>query len=121
MPAAAAERKQTFLHQVFTSFQTRVSSGMALHMSLHPAPGATYYLGSLSPDNAASFFYKLNRDDNRVRADAASFDKENLMRSWFTLPPNETRQMNPAIWMSNEEFVYPVKGTATRAYFERNP
>lgn len=109
-PVAAALRKQTLLYKVLTPLRTWLPGAVIPQIFLHPAPGATYYLGALSPDSSMLSLHELNRDDNQVRGDAVSFDEANSGNSWLTPPPDEAPQMNPPIWMSDGELVYPVKG-----------
>jgi hypothetical protein len=76
------------------------------------APGATYYLGSLSPDGRWVSFYELDRDRNALGAGVASTADERPRRVVrFSVPPDGSRLDRVASWESSgASLVYPIEG-----------
>ena len=106
----AAARKQTFIYKVDTTKPDTTSE-----LLFQPAPGATYYLGNLSPDNKYVSFYEIDRDDNKIRAGAVlTNDGISPKITWFEQTPDVATLDRPAVWVSNEQLVYPVKTGTTR-------
>lgn len=104
-----ARRLQTFLFKVDTTTDAPTSEYL-----LEPSAGATYWLGSLSPDSSRVSFYELDRDDNRSRTGVWNLKEQKVM--WFDLEPDDRRFDSMSPWLSNEEFVYPIK---SRSLFAR--
>jgi hypothetical protein len=82
-----------------------------------PKPGATYWLGDISPDGQWASFYELDADDNALRAGIAKIDFDapsQLIR--FDLPPDNSRLDRAPAWSSDgTALTYPIKGGVARA------
>jgi len=132
VPRAVGERKQTFLYRVsiprrWTGWpdlwrQTRPRESQDL---FPPSPGATYYLGSISPDGRQVSFYELDWDDGAARAGVVLVvdplppeDAVPQKITWFDVPPDVARLDEPPVWVSNDEVVYPAGGTSIPALAE---
>jgi hypothetical protein len=105
LPAAAGARKQTFMYKVDTTAGNPTSQ-----LLFQPAPGATYYLGTLSPNAENVSFYEIDRDDNKVRAAVVQTNGGLSPKiTWFDTTPDVARLDLPAAWLSNDELTFPVK------------
>src|SRR5690606_13399334 len=97
LPKAVAARTQTFLYKVATS----TASGVGSHGSeylFYPAAGATYYLGTLSPDARYLSFYELDWDDKRIRAAVVlTNDGVSPKITWFDPVPDAARLDQPPV------------------------
>lgn len=103
---AAAKRTQTWMYRVDTGLSDAATS----HYVFHPGSGATYYLGDLSPDSRRVTFYEIDHDDNVVKAGVVTFDDTVTPTiDWFDAAPDSAKLDKPAIWLSDDEFVYPTK------------
>ena len=113
---AAAKRKQSFIYRVNTTFDRLKSYEKTTSEYLfYPAPGATYYLGSLSPDAKLISFFEIDRDDNKMRAAVVELNDEVSPKiTWFTLTPDDARMDLPPVWTSNTELIYPIKTGTTK-------
>lgn len=114
LPRGVAQRHQTLLFKVQVPDRWRLSRPAPTSFEWFPmAPGATYYLGSLSPNGLWLSFYELDRDDNRIRAGVAAISDDVPPRIvWFDLPPDLGRLDRPASWESDSSLVYPIAGNA---------
>lgn len=112
----AAKRKQSFIFRVNATFDRLKSYEKTTSEYLfYPAPGATYYLGSLSPDSKLISFFEIDRDDNKMRAAAVELNDEVSPKiTWFGLTPDDARMDLPPVWTSNDELIYPVKTGKTK-------
>jgi hypothetical protein len=113
LPKEIAVRQQTFLYKVvfpdrWLSSRDPVETPVSQEL-LTPAPGATYYLGDLSPDGKHLAFYELDRDDKQTRAGVIEMsDAVPSKVIWLDLPPSIGRLGEKAIWESNEHVRYPT-------------
>ena len=98
-----AQRQQTWLYKVDVEGQLPTTS----QYLFHPDPGASYWLGDLSPDSSLVTFYQLDNDDNSVKAGVWDITQSKLI--WFDSAPDTEKFDQPAIWKSNEEVAYPTK------------
>jgi hypothetical protein len=108
---AAAGRMQTFIYRVETSFdRLKAYVKPTSEPIFYPAPGATYYLGSLSPDEKRLSFYEIDRDDNKVRAAVVELSGEVSPKiTWFDLAPDDARLDQVPVWVSASDLIYPIK------------
>ena len=108
--ARTAERTQTFIHQVLTNRECLTREEDAnVNPTFQPEPGATYYLGSLSPDDKRRSFYEIDRDNNECAGIVVTIDDRSPQIGWFDLAPDDLLTDEPAVWISDKEFIYPVK------------
>lgn len=102
MAPNAARRMQVSLYRL--NLKARDLSSELL---FYPKPGASYWLGDLSPDSAHVVLYELDNDSNTVRAGVWSVHEKKAW--WFSPRPDEMRIESETVWMSSDEFIYPVK------------
>lgn len=103
---AVAARKETAIYKVNLTGEKASSEHL-----FYPAPGATYYMGNLSPDGKWLAFYELGWDDKNIRAGAVlTNDGISPRIAWFAPAPDHTQLTKPAVWLSNDELAYPGKG-----------
>jgi hypothetical protein len=117
LPPSAQRRPQTLLYLVPIPAVADWSDldPPTTEVLLPAAPGATYYLGTLSPDAKSVTFYELDRDNNALRAGVVLITKSLPRKiTWLSLPPDETRLGEPAIWLSNDQVVYPIEARSAR-------
>jgi hypothetical protein len=106
IPAGAAGRMQTWLYRVDVSHSPANSEYV-----FFPDPGASYWLGAFSPDGSKLSFYELDNDNNVVKAGVAAFtDPITPKLTWFEPTPDARKLERPAVWLSNDELVYPAAG-----------
>lgn len=105
MAPGAAKRLETFLYTVdLDEPDTRTSS----EFLFYPNAGCSYWLGDLSADNKHLVVYELSHDDRRVRAGFWSVETKKMQ--WLTPRADEARIEEGGAWISNDEFLYPIKG-----------
>jgi hypothetical protein len=101
-----ASRKQTLIFKVKTNVDKPVPE-----LLFQPSPGATYYLGGLSPDGARVSFVELNRDDNFARTGVVELGDSLVPEiRWFDPVPDRRYFGELHEWITREEFVYSEKG-----------
>jgi hypothetical protein len=109
LPGEAAARKQTTIFKVQAVGDWNYYQHPKSDYLFYPAAGATYYLGTLSPDSSRVTVYELDRDDNALRVGAIKANDGIAPEIiWFEVPPDVARLDLLPVWTSNEEFVYPV-------------
>ena len=111
MAPNAARRLETFLYKVDFTPNYEYDVGRWKRTSeylFYPNPGATYWLGDLSPDNRKVVLYELDHDDNNVRTGVFFLEEKQL--KWFEPRPDEGRIEGVTAWISDDEFLYPAKG-----------
>ena len=113
---AAASRPQTTLYRVLIPDDWRWIDEPTSEQLFPMLPGATYWLGELSPDGEWVSVYQLDRDDKTVKAGVAATrhiieaDKPPKI-VWFDLPPDDNRFDHPPTWAADgKSLTYPVKG-----------
>jgi hypothetical protein len=121
LPPEVGNRLQTMLYRVRTPSRSSQYSPptwpLPTSTELFPmAPGATYWLGDLSPDAEWISFYELDRDDNRVKAGIVSTSGDVPSIIWFTISPDLTRLSRVPEWTSDgKALVFPVNRGMARA------
>jgi hypothetical protein len=110
MAPVVRARMQTFLYRVTTPQEWRTYQPPVSTDLFPPAPGATYFLGNLSPGGKWASFYELDWDDGKIRAGVVETTQVVPPKiTWLELPPDEGRLDQPAVWVSDAELVYPLK------------
>jgi len=111
IPKAAAERMQTWLYRVDIDRSPPNSEYV-----FFPGSGASYWLGSFSPNGSKLNFYELDNDTNMLKAGVVEFtDPVTPRLTWFDAAPDGNRLGQPPVWLSNDEFAYPTKNGMVRA------
>lgn len=115
LPRIVAERPQTLLMRV--DAPPGVNPTEASSIELFPAnPGATYWLGSLSPDGHWVSFYELDRDDGTLRVGAANISDAEVPRLvWFDRSPDLRHLDRPPAWDGSTVVYQVADGTWVRA------
>lgn len=102
LAAGPAKRDMAWLYQV----KVRAVEQPTSEYTLMANGGASYYLGSLSPDHKHITFYRVN-DDNTVNMGVARL--ADLYQTFFDVTPNDARLDEPPVWLTNDTFIYPAK------------
>jgi hypothetical protein len=105
-----SSRPQTLLFKVVPNNSAFFPA--AAHPLFPMAPGATYYLGPLSPDGRWVGFYELDRDNNAARAGAAEISTRIPPRIiWFDVSPDRNRLDQLPKWESATSMLFPIQGS----------
>jgi len=107
LPPNVAQHMQTWLYKVDVNQSPPTSEYV-----FFPEPGASYWLGSLSPDSKQVSFYMLD-EENRLRTGVWDMAKSKL--TWFKASPDGKRLNRAPVWLSNQELVYPGPSGLIRA------
>lgn len=112
----ATERMQAFLFEVRTPDEWDFTDEPTSVLLPYPKPGATYWLGNISPDGKWAGFYELDRDDKALRAGIVeTINKVPPDIVWFDIAPDDARLDRAAAWSSDgKSLVYPIKGGLAR-------
>lgn len=117
----ATNRQQTTLYRVLIPEDWRWIDAPTSEELFPMLPGATYWLGDLSPDGEWVSVYELDRDDKKMKAGVAAtrhvieVDKPPKI-VWFDIAPDDARFDRPPAWTADgKSLVYPVKGGLARA------
>jgi hypothetical protein len=110
LPESLCVRNQTLLFRVSTPDKWpwfRVPTSTEL---IPPQPGATYYLGSLSPDSRCVAIYEFDWDRRQARAGVVETASATPPKTvWFQRSPDLTQLTRPSEWTSNETLIFPTK------------
>lgn len=117
----ASMRPQTTLYRVLIPDDWRWINEPVTEPLFPMLPGATYWLGNLSPDGEWISVYQLDRDDKVMKAGVAATRHEVTVDDppkivWFDIAPDDVRFDRPPAWSADgKRLVYPVKGGLARA------
>lgn len=109
LPTTVRRRAHTFLYKVETPDVWSEYDAPTTQALLPPAPGATYYLGDISPDGGKVAIYELDLDDGRLRVGIVPIlGAAPPQIRWLDAVPDVKRLEERPHWKSNNEIVVPV-------------